>query len=191
MEPTQPSRRRSEQSRRAVLDASSRLLTERGYADITIDAISLASGVSKTTIYRWWPTKASIFMELYAELAQRGTPPPDTGNVQTDLTQLLKGTFKLYRETAAGVALAGIVAEGQTNPSVSLLLRNDFAPSRRHIVSTLLRRAVERGELSGQTDVELVAEIVLAITWHTVLSGSGQLSDPYAERLVTSILSGV
>lgn len=188
MEQTQPPRRRSEQSRRAVLDAASRLLTERGYADVTIEGISAAAGVSKTTIYRWWPTKASIFMELYAELARQ---PPDTGGIAMDLTVLLKGTFKLYRETAAGVALAGIVAEGQTNASVSRLLRNDFAPSRRHIVSTLLRRAVGRGELPVHLDIELVAEIVLASTWHTVLAGAGELSDQYAQRLVTQILSGV
>src|SRR6266568_8536058 len=107
-------RRRSKRSQRAVLDAAAKLLKQRGYADITIDGIAATAKVGKTTIYRWWPTKASIFMELYAELASKVTPPPDSGSVATDLALLLKGTFKLYRETAAGLALSGIVAEAQS-----------------------------------------------------------------------------
>lgn len=108
-----PERRRSERSRCAVLNAASKLLTDRGYTDITIHGITVKAKVGKMTIYRWWPTKVSIYMELYSELAKnrKVTPPPDTGNVVNDLIALGRGTFKLYRETAADLALAAIVTE--------------------------------------------------------------------------------
>lgn len=184
-------RRRSERSRRAVLDAAAKLLSERGYADITIDGIAAAAKVGKTTIYRWWPTKASIFMELYAELASKVTPPADSGSVVTDLALLLKGTFKLYRETAAGFALSGIVAEAQSNAIVSRIVRNDFAPSRRQIVTTLLERGVARGEIAADVDIELVSEIVAGATWYCVLVGSAPLTDKHASRLAERIFAGV
>jgi AcrR family transcriptional regulator len=67
--------RRSKHSHRAVLKAAGELLAERGYAKITIEAIAARVGVGKTTIYRWWPAKASIYMELYTELAAETLPP--------------------------------------------------------------------------------------------------------------------
>jgi AcrR family transcriptional regulator len=183
--------RRSKRSQRAILDAAAKLLKERGYADVTIDGIAARARVGKTTIYRWWPTKASIFMELYAELAAEVTPPPDTGNVVTDLGLLLKGTFKLYRETAAGLALSGIVAEAQSNATVSRMVRNDFAPSRRQIVANLLARGVDRGEIPKDIDLDLVSEVVAGATWYSVLAGSAPLTDRHAIRLTEQIMFGV
>lgn len=174
-----------------MLDAAAKLLTERGYADVTIDGIAAAAKVGKTTIYRWWPTKASIFMELYAELASKVTPPADSGSVATDLALLLKGTFKLYRETAAGLALSGIVSEAQSNAVVSRIVRNDFAPSRRQIIATLLDRGAKRGEIPADVDIDLVSEIVAGAVWYCVLVGSAPLTDSHALRLTERIFAGV
>jgi len=184
-------RRRSERSRRAILDAAAKLLTERGYTAITIDGIAAEAKVGKTTIYRWWPTKASIFMELYAELAAQVSPPADTGSLFDDLSLLLRGAFKLYRETAAGLALAGIVAEAQSNAMVSRVVRNDFAPSRRQIILTILERAVKRGEIPKGVDIDIVSEVVAGASWYCVLVGSGQLTDRHAVRLTETILAGL
>jgi len=184
-------RPRSERSRRAVLDAAARLLSKRGYADITIEGIAAEAGVGKTTIYRWWPTKASIYIDLYAELAVSVVPPPDTGDFARDLTVLIQGAFKLYRETAAGLALAGIVAEAQSNAAVSRIVRNEFAPSRRHVVLTILERGARRGEISPHVDLELVAEIVAGAVWYNLLVGSSDLSDSHASRLVDRIVRGI
>lgn len=189
---TAPSeKRRSERSRRAILDAAGKLLTERGYTAITIDGIAAEAKVGKTTIYRWWPTKASIFMELYAELATQVSPVADTGSLFQDLSLLLRGAFKLYRETAAGLALAGIVAEAQSNAMVSRVVRNDFAPSRRQIILTILERAVKRGEIPKGVDIDIVSEVVAGASWYCVLVGSGQLTDRHAIRLTETILAGL
>lgn len=189
---TAPSeRRRSERSRRAILDAAAKLLTERGYTAITIDGIAAEAKVGKTTIYRWWPTKASIFMELYGELAAQVSPPADTGSLFEDLSLLLRGAFKLYRETAAGLALAGIVAEAQSNALVSRVVRNDFAPSRRQIILTILERAALRGEIPAGVDIDIVSEVVAGASWYCVLVGSGQLTDRHAVRLTETILAGL
>lgn len=183
--------RRSERSRRAVLDASAKLLTERGYTAITIEGIAAEAHVGKATIYRWWPTKAAIFMELYAELAREVTPPADTGSVLQDVTLLIRGAFKLYRETAAGLALAGIIAEAQSNAAISRIVRNDFAPSRRHIILHLLERGVERGEISPDADLELISEVLAGASWYCVLVGSGQLTDRHATKITQAVLAGV
>lgn len=183
--------RRSERSRRAVLDAAAKLLTERGYTAITMEGIATEARVGKATVYRWWPNKASILMELYAELASQVTPPADTGSVIEDVTLLICGAFKLYRETAAGLALAGIIAEGQLNATVARVLRHDFAPSRRQIILQLLDRGVERGEIGTEADLDLISEVIAGAAWYCVLVGSGQLTDRHATKIVEAVLAGI
>lgn len=173
-----------------MLDAAGKLLTERGYAAITMEAIAAEARVGKATIYRWWPTKASIYMELYAELAQAISPPADTGSVLKDVTLLSCGAFRLFRETAAGLALAGIIAEAQSNAAVSSFVRNDFAPSRRHVFLHLLERGVERGEIAAGTDIDLISEVLAGAMWYCVLVGSGQLTDRHATKITEAVLAG-
>lgn len=189
--PPAAGRPRSERSRRAVLDAAATLLSKRGYADITIEGIAAEAGVSKTTIYRWWSTKASIYIDLYAELAAKVAPPADTGDFAKDLSLLIRGAFKLYRETAAGVALAGIVAEAQSNATVSKIVRNEFAPSRRDVILAMLERGARRGDIPPDVDLGLVSEIIAGAVWYNLLVGSGDLSDNHAIRLMDRIVRGI
>ena len=184
-------RPRSARSHRAILDAAAKLLRERGYANITIEGIAAEAGVGKTTIYRRWSSKAAIYLDLYAELAARIVPPADTGSVAADLTLLVRGAFKLYRETAAGLALAGIVAEAQSNAAVSGMVRNVFVPSRRQITLTILERAARRGEIAKGVDLEVVSEIISGAVWFYVLVGRGLLDDKHARRLVDTIVHGI
>jgi AcrR family transcriptional regulator len=184
-------RPRSERSHRAILDTAARLLRERGYAGITIEGIAAEAGVGKTTIYRRWPTKASLYMELYAELAAEIVPPADTGSLVTDLALLVRGAFRLYRETAAGLALAGIVAEAQSNAAVSTIVRNEFVPSRTQITLTILQRAAKRGDIRKDVDLRLASDVVSGAVWFYVLAGKALLSDKDAMRLVKTLVHGI
>jgi AcrR family transcriptional regulator len=184
-------RPRSERSHRAILDTAARLLRERGYANITIEGVAAEAGVGKTTIYRRWSNKASLYMDLYAELAARIVPPADTGDLVTDLVLLVRGAFKLYWETAAGLALAGIVAEAQSNAAVSRIVRNEFVPSRTRITLTILERAAKRGDIRKDIDLRRASELVSAAVWFYVLVGRAMLDDKDATRLVKTLVHGI
>jgi AcrR family transcriptional regulator len=184
-------RPRSERSRRAILNAAAKLLTERGYADITIEGVAAEAGVGKTTIYRWWSTKADIYVDLYSELALKIVPPPDTGDYRRDLVILVQGAYKLYRRTAAGLALAGIVAEAQSNAVVSKMVRTEFAPSRRQVIMTILQHGVRRGEIAPDVDLDIVCELIAAAVWFSLLVGNRPLTSRRAEQLVNAIIAGV
>jgi AcrR family transcriptional regulator len=50
----------------AILDATRRVIAERGPEKFTMSAIAAAAGVSRPTLYRWFPTKDALLTALTA-----------------------------------------------------------------------------------------------------------------------------
>src|SRR5215831_18236881 len=86
-----PGRPRSEQARRAVLEAARTLFDEQGYAAATIEAIAARSGVAKTTIYRSWPSRAAVLVDVLVEMAATLVPPPGGGDAMRAMAGELRG----------------------------------------------------------------------------------------------------
>ena len=70
--------RRSERSRRAILDAALELLTEHGYAELTIEAVAARAGVGKQTIYRWWSGKGAVVLDMMGKTVNQVISPKDS-----------------------------------------------------------------------------------------------------------------
>lgn len=174
-----------------MLRAAERLLKAKGYSSISVDQIAAEAGVGKATIYRWWASKASVFMELYTALADSMMDPVDTGSLQTDLQWLVRGAFKLFRESVAGLALAGFVAEAQSNPEVARVLRQEFAVQRRKRNMVILQRAIGRGEISPETPLEAVSDVITGAVYYSVLIGDYPISDERADQIVSTVAAGI
>jgi len=83
-------RPRSEQARLAILDATGELLLEHGLPGVSMDAVAERAGVSKATIYRWWPSKETLALEaVYRAWSAAEAPQPDTGSLRGDLRAIL------------------------------------------------------------------------------------------------------
>src|SRR5260221_14491515 len=92
-----PGRKRSEESRRAILVAALALFSERGYGAVSIEGIAARAGVGKQTIYRWWPSKADVLLEAAAEKADLHVRLDDHGSYVADLRAFLADSFALGR----------------------------------------------------------------------------------------------
>ncbi len=183
--------RRSQRTHRAVLNAAADLLAESGYANITIEGIAVRASVAKTTIYRWWSTKAAIFMELYNELAAEALTTLDTGSVEEDLCNLLRGLFKLFTTTSAGPAMVGMISEAQSNPEVAKVFQEQFMVHRRNVTRTILQRGVERGELQADLDIDLAIDVISGPIWYRLLQGHAPLDEHFADSVVRQVLFGI
>src|ERR1700752_5494868 len=84
-------RPRSEQSRAAALRATSELLHEVGAHAMTTEEIAARSGVSKATIYKWWPNKYAVAVEAFLSEMATTSPDPDTGSAEEDFRRALGG----------------------------------------------------------------------------------------------------
>lgn len=161
--------RRNPESATAILDAASAILAEGGLSAFSIEAVARRAGAGKPTVYRWWPTRTALLIDVYAR--QKETVlQVDTGALESDLLDLLRRLFAFWRDTPAGAAFRSIIAEAQSDPQ-SLEALNAFLAERRLHVHQVIARGVARGDLPAQTDITLLVEIIFGFSWMRLLTG--------------------
>src|SRR5260370_32836792 len=101
----EPGFRRKTKTRERVLSAATRILRCEGYARLTMERVAAESRVAKTTLYRRWPTKAALCMDLYLDVADRELRDPGTGDVASDLKCIADTVVRLQTRTVAGRGL--------------------------------------------------------------------------------------
>src|SRR6266700_216727 len=94
-------------TRHRLLASAGDLLRRDGYSRLTMERVAAESGVAKTTLYRHWPTKAALCMDLYLDISGRELNIPATGNVASDLRHIIKTVVHLQTRTVAGPAFLG------------------------------------------------------------------------------------
>jgi AcrR family transcriptional regulator len=185
--PPRPGRRRSEESRLAILIAALELLDEVGYAGLTIEGIAARSGTGKQTIYRWWPSKADVLLEAMVTKADLYVPIPDAGSYPTDLRAFLHASFALAHRSPVADGLRALMAEAQIEPAFGERFRASFLQHRRDALGTILDRAKSRGELPPGLSPGTITDIVFGTIWYRLLATRQVLDDQLLEELVSTL----
>src|SRR3981081_3832277 len=118
-----PGRPRSEQSRTAVLRATSELMNEVGLRAMTTEEIARRSGASKATIYKWWPNKYAVAIEAFLSQMFAESPDPDTVCAREAFRLALRGLMRFYTGPS-GRVFAQLVGEAQLDPAIAAELRD-------------------------------------------------------------------
>jgi AcrR family transcriptional regulator len=183
-------RPRSEKARQAVLQAAADLLLENGLAAVSMDAVAARAGVSKATIYRWWPTKETLALDaLYHEW---DVPPArDTGSLRGDLLSLLRPWVRLAGRRPYGRAIAALITEAQTNPEFAREYRERFLAPRRDLARAVLLRAIDRGEIPADTKMDVALDLLYGPLYHRLLHGHAPLNDRFVRDVVDTALGGI
>lgn len=170
-----------------VLDAALDEMARVGYAALSFDSVAALAGVSRTTVYRRWPTKADLVRAAVLAQMEIEPPAPDTGSIRRDLLELLTQTF--CHSTPRDVALLRGVMAAATDPDVAALTR--FARARREErYFTIVDRAIKRGELPPGTPPRLVIEPLMAVTYFRLCVFGETTPRERFEPLVDLILAG-
>lgn len=183
-----PGRPRSEPARQAVLAAAVHLVGEDGYGRVTMEGIAREAGVSKQTLYRWWPTKAAIVLEALNEGAAKIAPSVDTGSFSADLRVFL-------RRSVAGAGgrntrlLAALMAAAQLDDTFAESFRTGFLARRRQALRELLERGRDSGELGVSADPDFLVELVFATLWYRILAHNKPLNRRFADQLTDTLLA--
>src|SRR5215469_6224255 len=184
-----PGRPRSEFARRAILHSTLRLLQRIGFPELTMEAIAVDAGVSKATVYRWWPNKGSLVMDAFASSTESKLHFPDTGSVYQDVSLQMQQGIAIFR-SRRGKIVAAVLGAGQSDPALLEAFRTRFLRPRRQEAYKTLRRGIERGELPRGLDLDLVLDILYGAIYMRFLIRHDELSAAYVNEVCELVLAG-
>ena len=148
LEPAPARRRtggRSARIRAAVLDATIDALVARGIDRVSIADIAAQSGVHETSIYRRWGTREALIIDALFARTEHDLPIPDTGSLRGDLVAAARSLAELL-SSPIGALIAAASALTVDDPDLAAT-RDRYWASRFAFADTVIRRAVDRGEL--------------------------------------------
>ena len=182
-------RRRSDRARAAILAAALELFAEHGLRDLTIESIAKRAGVGKTTIYRWWPTKAAVVLDALHEHFDTTIGFPDTGSAREDLRRQLRSVIKLL-STPPGKAYLALIAESQHDPALATALAERYIAARRTAATDVIDRGLARGELRAGLDPAAVIDLLYGALYYRLLVSHDPPSPSYADTLIEQTFQG-
>ena len=184
-------RPRSEKARHAILEAAAELLLARGLGAVSMDAVAERAGVSKATIYRWWPSKEMLALDALLEWAATRAPARDTGSLRGDLLALVKPWVREITRQPFGRVIAALVTEARSDPEFAEAYRTHFVEPRREAMRAAFARAALRGEVSADLDVEVAVDLIYGPLYHRLLHGHAPLTGRFGENVVDMALGGI
>jgi AcrR family transcriptional regulator len=185
-----PGRPRSERADRAILDAARTLLAERRPREVTMEAIAERAGVGKATLYRRWASREELALALLEEISAGALPVPDMGDTRAELVALVRQTIDALSGSVMGPVVQGLASELIGDPALRTAMQERVISVRRQAVRDVLDRALARGDVRPDLDVEIGAELLVGPVYYRLLVSGEALGDDLSERVVDSLLTG-
>jgi len=149
---------------REILDAALEVLSEVGYDRLTMDAVAQRAKASKATLYRRWNSKATLVVDALA--SQKASPPvPDSGDLRTDLLTAFCGMGGLTDHDTTQT-FGAVMTALSTDPEFAAEFRTRVLQPKAQLSRALFQRAVDRGEVRPDLDLDLVAPALAGIVLH-------------------------
>lgn len=160
---------RSPASEEAILQAAEAVLLDVGLAGFSIEAVARRARAGKPTIYRWWPSKAALLLDVYHHHKRAHFACEPKGNLRDDLIEYLSHLFATWRNPTTGALFRSVVAEAQADADTAAALAAYMA-ERRCQSSEIIEEAKARGEVRDSIDSTLITEILSSFAWGRLLT---------------------
>ena len=182
-------RPREARADRAIIAAALELMAERGVHALRMDDVADRAGVGKATIYRRYRSKEQLVTDAVGALVSE-IEVPDSGSTHGDLLALMHEAVELYRGSLAARLMPTIVDEMSRNGELAAVARDRFLTARRAALRTVFERAVRRGDLRRDLDLELALDVLAGPLFYRLLVTGGPIDERLAEGVVELILRG-
>ena len=183
-------RPRSEKAHRAIVDAAGSLMLEGGINAVTMEAIAARAGVSKATIYKWWPSRGAVALEWFLDQVKGSIESPNELGVREALAFQLEKVAALLRDPKLAPLLSGIISQAETDPEIARALRDNWVTPRRAVSKAIVNQAIEEGELRSDLDADVFLDQLFSPLYRVVF-GLAPYSTAQTKQLVDQLFDGV
>jgi AcrR family transcriptional regulator len=168
----------------AITDAVLHELAEQGYGRLSMEAVAKRAGVGKSALYRRWGSKDEMIAAVITEFSVTRAADVDTGSLRGDLRETMQALIGWLTHPLFSRILPDLIAEDMRNPERSRSTRESIGRSRREVGEVMLRRAIARGELPEDLDLELALDVLAAPIYWRLVVRQAEAEPDYVDRLV-------
>ncbi|MFE6778816.1 TetR/AcrR family transcriptional regulator [Streptomyces sp. NPDC057702] len=185
-------RPRSAAADTAIIETVLRLLEEGvTVGELSMERIAREAGVGKATVYRRWPGKPALMLDVMRAL-DSDPPPPVGDSVREDLVRMLEFLRQRGLAKRHSALLRTVVTQVKAYPELWRTYHDTVVHKRSAAMRAVLQRAVDRGEIRADQDVDFLAELFVGPMLSRVLLHEWMdLPEGLAERIVDTVLDGV
>jgi AcrR family transcriptional regulator len=94
-----------------IIAAATKVLAKEGPTRFTIEAVAKLAGCGKPTIYRWWPSRSALLLEVYDRLVEQELFPPEGIDLAKDLAAMVRQIWGVWRKGSVGSLYRLILSE--------------------------------------------------------------------------------
>ncbi len=183
-------RPRSPAADTAIRDATFRLLTEHGFSGTTMTAIAKSAGVSSATLYRRYSCLNDVVIDALSHQV-RDHRMPDLGDLSSDLRAWLKQLVSRLTHPRGARLIAALLDEAARNPDIAEALYNNVSAPLRRDVALMFERAIERGEMRADVDIELAIDLAVGPIYLRRLESVRPIDHDLYNRLADMVLAAI
>src|ERR1700761_9047257 len=176
-------------SHAAIMDAVYALLQKKSVRDLTMEEVARKAKVGKPTLYKWWPTKATLVLAMLVERMATNLEKPTVLTAEESLRFRARRLIDAFNGPF-GKIVAGLIAEGQSEPAVLQEFFDRWVSPRRNATIADLQRGKDAGELRSETEPELLNDAIFGAIYYRMLLRSGPMTQRFGEVLVDHIIRG-
>jgi AcrR family transcriptional regulator len=182
-------RRRKDERPAEIINAAVATFAERGYAAARLEEVAARAGISRATLYLYFPNKEELFKAAVRRLIvpvldqrqkESGAPSRSTAEL---LREFIASVPRQIESTGVAAIPKLVIAESSNFPDLARFYFNEVPSRARHNIAALVRRAVERGEFApidpDHAFFCIVAPMFMAVLWRNVFGPF----DPHAPDL--------
>jgi AcrR family transcriptional regulator len=194
--------RRKEARPRELLDAALDLFVEKGFAATRVDEVAARAGVSKGTLFLYFPSKEELFKAVVREnIVGRFTEWNSELETMTGSTSdVLRYCYKVWWERIGCTKASGITklmfSEAQNFPEIAEFYQQEVIFPGQALIRRILQRGIDRGEfrqvpLDGATYLVMVPMIFLMLWENSMGACSPQVMGLTPQSYMDSALDGI
>lgn len=180
---------RGQAARRRIIDATRELILEGGFDAFNVEAVAAASGAARSTIYRHWPEPRDLLVDTLRSMVRR-FPTPDEGSLAADLETVAATLRPLFDDPRTRRLILDMTRAAAEDPAIERA-RRQWIRERQGPIQTMLQRAIARGEIDPELDIDLALHLVEGPLMSVTVLQNQPLTDDGIKTIVVRIVKSL
>ena len=186
--PARRGRPRSAETEQAILESAYAIMASQGLAAASIDAVARECGVSKMTIYKWWPSREALLIDAFLRQAASMLPLPETGEPLARLRKHAAAYVKALNSDFGKVQLA-VIAECIAGTGSAKIFSERYLAIRRDVAVQIIVAGQQDGSMVAAEPAGDLYDRIYGTLFYQYVFGFRTLTKDYAEKLVMRVLA--